>query len=310
MVWGGISLEGRTDLYRLDNGTLTAIRYQDEILGPVVRPYAGAVGPGFLLVHNNARPHVARVCRQFLENEGLDTIDWLTGLPDLNPIEHLWDIMFRSIRHHQNTGTRRGVPDEESKAEDQALEEYIREALAQGYIRPSTSPAAYPLPLVPVALEQLRGATVFTKLDLCSAYNLVKWSLNAIDTIFSTRSRGSGEPACPVGTFVAGYTEDAWGKWRVVCLATLSLEDIEDVYLFGTMITGFLLIGLGIALGYGKIKGAETAVKGPQKLPDMIEAVGRAVGTQTVTSNRYMENISEKLTALQRSVRNEDHDGQ
>ncbi|KAI4886070.1 hypothetical protein NFI96_023020 [Prochilodus magdalenae] len=29
MVWGGISLEGRTDLYRLDNGTLTAIRYQD-----------------------------------------------------------------------------------------------------------------------------------------------------------------------------------------------------------------------------------------------------------------------------------------
>ncbi|KAI4887462.1 hypothetical protein NFI96_020380, partial [Prochilodus magdalenae] len=62
---------------------------------------AGAVGPGFLLVHNNARPHVARVCRQFLENEGIDTIDWPTGLPDLNPIEHLWDIMFRSIRRQQ-----------------------------------------------------------------------------------------------------------------------------------------------------------------------------------------------------------------
>ncbi|KAI4898896.1 hypothetical protein NFI96_004812 [Prochilodus magdalenae] len=89
MAWGGISLEGRTDLYRLDTGTLTAIRYRDEILGPGVRPYAGAVGPGFLLVHNSARPHVARVCRQFLESEGIDTIDWPTGSPDLNPIEPL-----------------------------------------------------------------------------------------------------------------------------------------------------------------------------------------------------------------------------
>jgi len=78
------------------------------------------------------------------------------------------------------------------------------EALKQGYIRPSTSPAAssfffvakkdgglrpcidyralnqitvkfrYPLPLVPAALEHLRGATVFTKLDLRSAYNLIR----------------------------------------------------------------------------------------------------------------------------------------
>ncbi len=42
----------------------------------------------------------------------------------------------------------------------------------------------------------------------------------------------------------------AWERWRIVCLAALSVEDIEDIYLFGTMITGILLIGLGFALGY------------------------------------------------------------
>ncbi|XDV21767.1 hypothetical protein PO909_026788 [Leuciscus waleckii] len=132
--------------------------------------------------------------------------------------------------------------------------------------------------------------------------DVINWSLNAIDTIFSTRSLGSGEPDCPAGTFAAGYTMDTWERWRVVCLAALSVEDIEDIYLFGTMITGFLLFGLGIALVYRGIKKTVTAVQNPTRLPVMIEAVGRAVSTQTVTMNHYMDNIMEKLTALQRQM--------
>ncbi|KAI3361578.1 hypothetical protein L3Q82_013721, partial [Scortum barcoo] len=97
MVWGGISLGGRTALHVLARGSLTAIRYRDEILRPLVRPYAGVVGPGFLLMQDNARPHVAGVCQQFLQDEGIDAMDWPTHSPDLNPIEHIWDIMSRSI---------------------------------------------------------------------------------------------------------------------------------------------------------------------------------------------------------------------
>ncbi|ROL23540.1 Cadherin-related family member 5 [Anabarilius grahami] len=132
--------------------------------------------------------------------------------------------------------------------------------------------------------------------------DLINWSLNAIDTIFSTRSLGSGEPDCPAGTFAAGYTMDAWEKWRVVCLAALSVEDIEDIYLFGTMITGLLLIGLGFALVYRENRKTVTAVQNLTRLPVMIEAVGRAVSTETGTINRNMDNIMEKLTALQRQL--------
>lgn len=48
------------------NDTLTAIKYWDEISGPSVRPSTGPVGPGFLVVCDNAKSHVTKVCRQFL----------------------------------------------------------------------------------------------------------------------------------------------------------------------------------------------------------------------------------------------------
>ena len=130
---------------------------------------------------------------------------------------------------------------------------------------------------------------------------LINWSLNAIDKIFAMKSSGPGEPACPDGTFAAGYMRDSWEQWRVVCLAILSIEDIEDLYIFGTMITGFLLIGLGIAQVYRKIRKSKTAVIGPKR-PDMSEAVGRAIGAQTVVINRNMDNILEKLLALQKRM--------
>ncbi|KAL0185765.1 hypothetical protein M9458_017435, partial [Cirrhinus mrigala] len=111
MVWGGISLEG---------GSLTAIRYRDEILRPHVRPYVGVVGPGFLLMQDNARPHVAGVSQQFLQDEGIDAMDWPARSPDLNPFEHIWDIMSRFI--HQ----RHVAPQTVQELADALVQETIR----------------------------------------------------------------------------------------------------------------------------------------------------------------------------------------
>ena len=77
MVWGGISIEGCTDLHVLNRGNLTGARYREEILRPITRPYAWAVSHGLLLVHDNARPHVAVVRQRILEDEGIDPIGWL-----------------------------------------------------------------------------------------------------------------------------------------------------------------------------------------------------------------------------------------
>ncbi len=140
--------------------------------------------------------------------------------------------------------------------------------------------------------------------------DLINWSLNAIDTIFLTRILGSGEPDCPDGMFAAGYTMDAWERWQIVCLAALSVEDI-DIYLFGTMITGLLLIGLGFALGYRRIQKTGTAVQSLTRLPVMFEAVGSAVSNETETINRNMDYIMEKLMALQKKIEDiRDQNGQ
>ena len=57
MVWAGVSNGGRTDLYVIQGGTLTAVRYRGEILRPFVVPYAGAIGDSFLFIDDNARSH-------------------------------------------------------------------------------------------------------------------------------------------------------------------------------------------------------------------------------------------------------------
>lgn len=98
MVWAGISLNYRTELIIIGGRSLNSDRYITDCLMDHVVPFAPIIGENFLLMHDNAPPHVSRVARTFLQDVEINTLDWPARSPDLNPIEHVWDKLGRRIR--------------------------------------------------------------------------------------------------------------------------------------------------------------------------------------------------------------------
>ncbi|GFX62521.1 transposable element Tcb2 transposase [Trichonephila clavipes] len=76
LVYGGISIDGRKDLYIIRDGPLTSRRYRDEIIRPIVAPYAAAIGDDFILMDDNCRPHRANLEEDFLFEEGIVRMEW------------------------------------------------------------------------------------------------------------------------------------------------------------------------------------------------------------------------------------------
>jgi hypothetical protein len=99
MVWGGISHGLKSPLIVIA-GNLTGVRYRDEILRPVAVPFVQQ--HHLIFQQDNARPHVARLCQDFLSSHNINPLDWPPYSPDLSPIDHMWDEMDRRVRGRRN----------------------------------------------------------------------------------------------------------------------------------------------------------------------------------------------------------------
>ena len=78
-------------------GNLNALRYSDEILTPVCIPHLQNNGR-MQLMHDGAPSHTARATKALLQANRINVLLWPSLSPDLNPIEHIWDVIGQMVR--------------------------------------------------------------------------------------------------------------------------------------------------------------------------------------------------------------------
>ncbi|GBO25194.1 Transposable element Tc1 transposase [Araneus ventricosus] len=96
MIWGAIFYDSRSTLVVIPR-TLTSNLYVSLLIQPVVLTFMNSIQGG-VSQQDNTRPHTAVVTQHVLQS--VDMLPWTARLPDLSPIEHVWDIIERQLQCH------------------------------------------------------------------------------------------------------------------------------------------------------------------------------------------------------------------